>query len=190
MIINRIHVHLQKSAKFCPSVSTTIHNSLLCSDTLVLCGLNVLLRKWPGFLKQVGVGDDRGPVKAAESVVIKCNPKYITFGITRAESDDGLKVLHVWMWWTLVTSQFHPWMLFICYYIYLFFCFPFLRWWLCIGWGTIVHFQSLRNFKPCFSVLHYYCLLIPKMKSIAVRLFFNYFLQIHLKSATNKCVRK
>lgn len=47
------------------------------------------------FLKQVGVGDDPGPVKAAESAVIKCNPKYIKFGITRAESDDGLKVLHV-----------------------------------------------------------------------------------------------
>lgn len=47
------------------------------------------------FLKQVAVGDDPGPVKAVESVVIKCNPKYIKFGITRAESDDGLKVLHV-----------------------------------------------------------------------------------------------
>lgn len=59
------------------------------------------------FLKQVMVGDDPRPEKATENVVIKCDPKCIKFGM-RAESDDGLKVLHVEITELLWRDSFIP----------------------------------------------------------------------------------
>lgn len=42
-------------------------------------------------MKQMGVGDNCAPVKAAKHVVIKYDPEYIKFGFIRAGCDAELK---------------------------------------------------------------------------------------------------
>lgn len=52
---------------------------------------NSLPSEMEQFLKQVGVGDNCAPVKAAKHVVIKYDPEYIKFGFIRAGCDAELK---------------------------------------------------------------------------------------------------